>query len=336
MVQNLIKQRLVPFGIEDSRESHGVANRHPAVDRVPFGQVGDPTTRVGRKLGCVVAQHRCRTACGVDHAEQHLDRGRLAGAVAAQEAVDRSPWDPQVEAVDDALRSVVLGQPLRFDHMVHADTLVSLPCADHQGQSAAWAAAARGSPIPPPHASVCQWKLPARSAASARTSWEENPKWTASVRKPIEQLQELLFTDFLRQLGLRFGDEYAETGPGVNRTIALQFGVDSRDRIRVDHQRPRQFTDGRQTLLRRHRATHHRLAELVAKLPVDRLSAGRVDAKFHGPLADSTWFGIAPVAAGVFGVPAGTLALVLVSLFTPAPPAEAADRFVDHLRRPGT
>ena len=54
------------------------------------------------------------------------------------------------------------------------------------------------------------------------------------------------------------------------------------------------------------------------------------------PLADSTWFGIAPVAAGVFGVPAGTLALVLVSLFTPAPAAEAADRFVDHLRRPGT
>jgi cation/acetate symporter len=54
------------------------------------------------------------------------------------------------------------------------------------------------------------------------------------------------------------------------------------------------------------------------------------------PLADSTWFGIAPIAAGVFGVPAGALMLVLVSWCTPAPAGEAAERFVDHLRRPGT
>ena len=45
------------------------------------------------------------------------------------------------------------------------------------------------------------------------------------------------------------------------------------------------------------------------------------------------WFGIDPVAAGVFGVPAGCLALVLVSLVT-APPDGAQRAMVDALRRP--
>jgi cation/acetate symporter len=48
---------------------------------------------------------------------------------------------------------------------------------------------------------------------------------------------------------------------------------------------------------------------------------------------DSRWFGIDPVAAGVFGVPAGCLALVLASLAT-ARPAEAQLAMVDALRRP--
>jgi len=49
--------------------------------------------------------------------------------------------------------------------------------------------------------------------------------------------------------------------------------------------------------------------------------------------ADLRWFGIDPVAAGVFGVPAGCLVLVLVSLITRAPaPAEQA--VVDQLRQP--
>ncbi len=52
------------------------------------------------------------------------------------------------------------------------------------------------------------------------------------------------------------------------------------------------------------------------------------------PLADSTWFGIAPIAAGVFGVPAGALVLVLASWMTPAPPPETLG-LVDRLRQPG-
>ena len=49
--------------------------------------------------------------------------------------------------------------------------------------------------------------------------------------------------------------------------------------------------------------------------------------------ANLRWFGIDPVSAGVFGVPAGCLALVLVSLLT-RPPAAAELAMVDNLRRP--
>jgi len=50
-----------------------------------------------------------------------------------------------------------------------------------------------------------------------------------------------------------------------------------------------------------------------------------------GP-AELLW-GIAPVSAGVFGVPAGFLATVLVSWLTP-PPSTAQLQLVDRLRSP--
>jgi cation/acetate symporter len=45
------------------------------------------------------------------------------------------------------------------------------------------------------------------------------------------------------------------------------------------------------------------------------------------------WFGIAPISAGVFGVPAGLLVLVLASLLT-APPERRSAGLVDHIRAP--
>jgi cation/acetate symporter len=45
------------------------------------------------------------------------------------------------------------------------------------------------------------------------------------------------------------------------------------------------------------------------------------------------WFGIAPISAGVFGVPAGMAVLVVVSLLTRAPDAHARS-LVDHIRAP--
>jgi cation/acetate symporter len=52
-----------------------------------------------------------------------------------------------------------------------------------------------------------------------------------------------------------------------------------------------------------------------------------------GGTPGGTWFHIAPISAGVFGVPAGLAVLVAVSLLTPAPPRES-DGLVDHIRAP--
>ncbi len=52
-----------------------------------------------------------------------------------------------------------------------------------------------------------------------------------------------------------------------------------------------------------------------------------------GPVSDYLWFGIQPISAGVFGVPAGIAALVIVSLLTPAPEKQVQE-FVEHVRYP--
>ncbi len=52
-----------------------------------------------------------------------------------------------------------------------------------------------------------------------------------------------------------------------------------------------------------------------------------------GPVADYTWWGIAPISAGVFGVPIGMAVIILVSLVTPAP-SKKIQELVEHVRYP--
>jgi cation/acetate symporter len=54
---------------------------------------------------------------------------------------------------------------------------------------------------------------------------------------------------------------------------------------------------------------------------------------FFGGVAANEWFGMAPISAGVFGVPVGIITLVVVSLLTPAPPQKIQE-FVEHCRYP--
>jgi cation/acetate symporter len=51
------------------------------------------------------------------------------------------------------------------------------------------------------------------------------------------------------------------------------------------------------------------------------------------PLAETQWFGVDAVAAGVFGVPAGLAVMVVVSLLT-APPDAERQRLIDRMRYP--
>ena len=52
-----------------------------------------------------------------------------------------------------------------------------------------------------------------------------------------------------------------------------------------------------------------------------------------GPVADYTWWGIAPISAGIFGVPLGFAVMIIVSLLTPAPKAEVQE-LIEHVRYP--
>ncbi|MDY0975297.1 sodium:solute symporter family protein [Massilia sp. CFBP9012] len=52
-----------------------------------------------------------------------------------------------------------------------------------------------------------------------------------------------------------------------------------------------------------------------------------------GGSLDAAWFGILPMAAGVFGVPAGMLTVVVVSLLTPRP-SRGSEGMVDYIRAP--
>jgi cation/acetate symporter len=45
------------------------------------------------------------------------------------------------------------------------------------------------------------------------------------------------------------------------------------------------------------------------------------------------WYGIAPISAGVFGVPLGFAVIILVSLVTPAP-SQKIQELVEHVRYP--
>jgi cation/acetate symporter len=56
---------------------------------------------------------------------------------------------------------------------------------------------------------------------------------------------------------------------------------------------------------------------------------------FFGGSAEAQWFAIAPIAAGIFGIPAGFAASVLVSLLTAPPPAAVQD-LVERVRYPGS
>ncbi|MBL0123150.1 MAG: VC_2705 family sodium/solute symporter [Betaproteobacteria bacterium] len=54
---------------------------------------------------------------------------------------------------------------------------------------------------------------------------------------------------------------------------------------------------------------------------------------FFGGVAANEWFGMAPISAGVFGVPVGIITIFVVSLLTPAPSREVQE-LVEHVRYP--
>ena len=54
---------------------------------------------------------------------------------------------------------------------------------------------------------------------------------------------------------------------------------------------------------------------------------------FFGGVADNQWFGIAPISAGIFGMPVGFIGVIVGSLISKAPSLEV-QQLVDHVRYP--
>ncbi|MGX4643317.1 sodium:solute symporter family protein [Massilia sp. SYSU DXS3249] len=74
------------------------------------------------------------------------------------------------------------------------------------------------------------------------------------------------------------------------------------------------------------------IAGMVAGFMVCLYYMIRVNPILGGRL-DAAWFDIAPMSAGIFGVPAGLAAILIASLLS-APPARSSDALVDHIRAP--
>jgi Na+(H+)/acetate symporter ActP len=55
--------------------------------------------------------------------------------------------------------------------------------------------------------------------------------------------------------------------------------------------------------------------------------------QWFGTAKMTLWFGIEPISAGIFGIPTGFLALIVVSLLTPAPDRQTR-QLVEHVRYP--
>src|SRR5207253_1785696 len=65
-----------------------------------FDDSGDSLQRANRIIGWVAAEEPDRAAVAPDQPEQHSHRRRLAGAVRAEEAVDVTRLDGEVDVVD--------------------------------------------------------------------------------------------------------------------------------------------------------------------------------------------------------------------------------------------
>ena len=119
MVENLLQERLVPARIERPGESHRLADAHPAVERMPLGQVGDSRPGFRPQFGGIFAEQFAVPVVGMGHAQEHFDGRRFARPVAAQQPVDRALRNAQFEIIDHRPPAVVFRESMRGDDVLH-------------------------------------------------------------------------------------------------------------------------------------------------------------------------------------------------------------------------
>ncbi len=105
-----------PFGerqaAQRAHEGDRLARGHRRVEAALLGQIADRVRRLDR---AVVAEHAAAARRRVDDPEQHAQGGGLAGAVGAEQAVDRAGRDREADPVDRAGVAEILDQVDRLD-----------------------------------------------------------------------------------------------------------------------------------------------------------------------------------------------------------------------------
>jgi hypothetical protein len=85
------------------------------VDRGQLAREADDAAHVIGLANDVVPEHARRPGVRAQQRGQHLDGGRLAGAVRPEDAVDRAAGDREIDAVDGARRAEVLHEARGLD-----------------------------------------------------------------------------------------------------------------------------------------------------------------------------------------------------------------------------
>ena len=79
---------LIPVAIKGSSKPDRSFDRHPAVERMVLGDVGDSLATLRSHLADVFTEQFDLTEIRMHHPGQHLDRGRLPGPVSSEQSID--------------------------------------------------------------------------------------------------------------------------------------------------------------------------------------------------------------------------------------------------------
>ena len=118
LLEDLVDGRfglVTPQAVQAGRVAQVLATGQAAVETDRVGQVADPALDLPGLPGRVETHHAGLARGRLGQAEQHQDRGRLAGAVLPEQTEDLARVDREVKFADRGQLPVFLGQAARPD-----------------------------------------------------------------------------------------------------------------------------------------------------------------------------------------------------------------------------
>src|SRR5262245_62255770 len=103
VVDDAVKNVLVPMIVEPLLKHRILADAHPAVDRMALRHVADPCTGFGGQAPALVAQDAGRAPRRIQEPQDHADARRFPGAVAANKGEHAAAWHAEGNTIDGAL-----------------------------------------------------------------------------------------------------------------------------------------------------------------------------------------------------------------------------------------